>query len=90
MPYPLFYSYAYPEPPGFGTATVRPEAARFDAGLREFVLPYDTVQAAAAPDAVLLEFLQSSYEAAANLGAWDSCISRPAPLRFADDKVEKR
>jgi hypothetical protein len=80
MPYPLFYAYAYPRPPGFSDAIVQPTEARFDAGLGEFVLPYDTVQAAAAPDVVLLEFLQSSYEAAANLGAWDrSALERKLP-----------
>jgi len=70
-PYPLFYAYAYPQPPGFRDAIVLPKEAHFDAGLGEFILPYDTVQAAATPDAMLLEFLQSSYEAAANLGSWD-------------------
>ena len=48
-----------------------PAQARFDAALGEFVLPYDEVRRAAAPDAMLLEFLQSTYEAAAELGRWD-------------------
>jgi hypothetical protein len=69
VPYPLFYSYAYPEPDGFSGASLRP-AARYDPALREFVLPYDDVRRAESPDAVLLDFLQSSYEAAADLGAW--------------------
>lgn len=68
---PAFYSYAYPEPPGFRTSEVRPGATRFDAGLGEFLLPYEVVRTAADPDATLLAFLTSTYEAAANAGAWD-------------------
>jgi hypothetical protein len=80
VPYPVFYAYAYPEPPGFGTAPVRPGNAIYDAAMREFLLPYDEVRRAQSPDAVLLEFLQSSYEAAANLGRWDrSALERTAP-----------
>ncbi len=70
-PYPLFYSYAYPEPDGFAGVNVRPSPARYDATLREFVLPYDDVRRADAPEQMLLDFLQSTYEAAADLGAWD-------------------
>ncbi|MBV8849381.1 MAG: hypothetical protein JOZ16_07320 [Methylobacteriaceae bacterium] len=66
-----FYSYAYPVPAGFGEARVTPAAARFDKGLGEFVLPYDAVRNAADPDAMLLEFLESTYEAAADLAKWD-------------------
>ena len=69
--YPAFYCYAYPEPAGFRTAQVRPEAAFFSEALGEFILPYDAVRNAAQPDQVLLEFLQSSYEAAANAAKWD-------------------
>jgi hypothetical protein len=67
----VFYSYAYPEPAGYPSARVRPDAASFNTGLGEFTLPYTTVRQAADPDAVLLEFLQTSYEAAADLGHWD-------------------
>jgi hypothetical protein len=67
----LFYSYAYPEPAGFRDAQVRPDSARFDEQLGEFVLPYEAVRTAAEPDHVLLDFLQSTYEAAANAAAWD-------------------
>jgi hypothetical protein len=70
-PYPLFYAYAYPMPAGFDAMPVRPEKAFFDAGLGEFILPYDAVRQAPSPDAALLEFLQGSYEAAASLGNWD-------------------
>ena len=69
--YPAFYSYAYPEPAGFRTTQVRPDAAFFSEALGEFILPYDAVRTAAAPDQVLLEFLQSAYEAAANAAKWD-------------------
>jgi len=61
----------YQTPDGFGAAAVLPGAAFFSRDLGEFVLPYDEVQRAAAPDAILLEFLQSTYEAAAELGHWD-------------------
>jgi uncharacterized protein DUF5996 len=69
--YPAFYSYAYPEPAGFRTTAVRPDAAFFSEALGEFILPYDAVRTAARPDQALLEFLQSTYEAAANAAKWD-------------------
>jgi hypothetical protein len=69
--YPAFYSYAYPEPAGFRTTPVRPDAAFFSEALGEFVLPYDAVRMAAQPDQALLEFLQSTYEAAANAAKWE-------------------
>jgi hypothetical protein len=72
--YAAFYSYAYPEPPGFSTARVRPDAAFYSPDLREFILPYDVVRVASSPDDTLLEFLQSTYEAAANLGSWDRAL----------------
>jgi len=79
-PYPLFYAYAYPEPPGFATASVSGGAYRTD--LREFVLPYDDVRVAAAPERVLLDFLQTTYEAAANAASWDrAALERTAPPR---------
>ena len=69
--YPAFYSYAYPEPPGFRAAKVLPETAFFSEALGEFVLPYDAVRAAPDPDKALLDFLQSSYEAAAINANWN-------------------
>jgi hypothetical protein len=69
--YPAFYCYAYPEPPGFRAAMVRPDAAFFSEALGEFVLPYDAVRTAADPDRALLDFLQSTYEAAAISAKWD-------------------
>jgi hypothetical protein len=85
--YPAFYSYAYPEPAGFRDAPVQPASAFYSSGLGEFILPYDAVRRASAPDAALLAFLQTTYEAAANLGGWDRaalecdpgvpCVPRP-------------
>jgi hypothetical protein len=69
--YPAFYSYAYPAPDGFAAAKVKPSAAFFSKDLGEFILPYDAVRTAAHPERVLLEFLQSTYDAAADLGKWD-------------------
>jgi hypothetical protein len=67
---PMFYAYAYPEPEGFAAAPVRPSAAGWNKDLGEFVLPYEAVRAAADPDAALLDFFQSTYEAAADLAHW--------------------
>jgi hypothetical protein len=77
--YPAFYSYAYPEPPGFRATKVRPDAAFFGEALGEFILPYDAVRTAADPDHALLEFLQSTYEAAANAAKWDREALECAP-----------
>ena len=68
---PIFYSYAYPEPDGFRDRKVLPSAARFDGELSEFVLPYSAVRSAADPEAELLSFLHSTYDAAADLANWD-------------------
>jgi hypothetical protein len=68
---PAFYSYAAPEPAGFGDRKVNPPAAYYHPDLKEFVLLYDDVRKAESPKAALLEFLQSTYEAAADLGKWD-------------------
>ena len=67
----MFYSYAYPEPQGYREVAVRPEAAHFDANLGEFALPYEAMRTSADPDAALLDFLQSTYDAAANTAQWD-------------------
>src|SRR6202022_2157412 len=69
--YAAFYSYAYPAPEGFASAAVRPEQAFFSRELGEFILPYDAMRAASDPERALMEFLQSTYEAAADLGRWD-------------------
>jgi hypothetical protein len=66
-----FYAYAYPEPDAFADWPVTPDAASYDPVMGEFVLPYSEVRTADDPDAVLLGFFQSTYEAAAELGGWD-------------------
>ena len=71
LPQAVFYAYAYPEPEGFRASPVRPAAARYNTDLGEFLLPYDEVRQASSPDAMLLDFAQSSYEAAAECGTWD-------------------
>jgi len=70
-PTPVFYSYAYPEPPEFAKAKIQPDAAFYEAKLREFILPYDAVRTAENSDEVLLDFAQSAYDAASKLGKWD-------------------
>jgi Family of unknown function (DUF5996) len=69
--YAAFYSYAYPAPQGYGSAAVRPAQAFFSQELGEFLLPYDAVRASSDPEQMLMEFLQSTYIAAADLGGWD-------------------
>ncbi len=74
----LFYSYAYPEPDGYREAPLRPADAFYSAELGEFVLPYEAVTAQQNPGPYLLEFLQSTYEAAANCASWDrAALERP-------------
>ncbi|MDP9423079.1 MAG: DUF5996 family protein [Pseudomonadota bacterium] len=68
---PIFYSYAYPEPEGYRTAKVAPAAATFDETLGEYILPYEQVRRSAIPEIELMAFLQSSYDAAADLASWD-------------------
>jgi hypothetical protein len=84
--YPAFYAYSYPEPEGFRTTQVRPDAAFFSEAVGEFILPYDAVRVAAEPEQALLQFLQSTYEAAANAAKWDrdalECgLGRPGVVR---------
>ena len=68
---PAFYAYAYPEPEGFRTCAIKPEIAYYSGNLGEFILPYKAVQASSDPGKIILSFLQSTYEAAADLGGWD-------------------
>jgi hypothetical protein len=80
LPKPAFYSYTYPAPPGFKTASVRPTAARFDAKLGEFALDYDDVRRSSAPEKMILDFLQSAYEAGTTLARWDrAALEKPGP-----------
>jgi hypothetical protein len=74
-----FYCYAYPEPPGFAAASVKPGETYYDQGLGQFILPYDAVRQAKSPDDCLMQYLHSTYEAAADLGQWDrSALERSA------------
>ena len=66
-----FDANAYPEPPGYSDHRVQASAASYHAGAREFILPFEAVRTAPDPDALLLEFLQDTYAAAATLGHWD-------------------
>jgi hypothetical protein len=77
--YPAFYCYAYPEPAGFRTTQVQPDAAFFSEVLGEFILPYDAVRTSAQPDQLLLQFLQSTYEAAATCAKWERDALECAP-----------
>lgn len=75
---PAFFSYAYPEPQDFAHASVRPDATYYDEELGQFILPYDAVRQAESPDACLLDYLHSTYGAAADLGHWDRvALERP-------------
>ncbi|MGL4305944.1 MAG: DUF5996 family protein [Mycobacteriaceae bacterium] len=76
---PIFYAYAYPAPEGFRDYPVQPKEAFYSSELQEFILPYEVVRQAGEPDAVLLAFLQSTYEAAANLGHWDRVTLERTP-----------
>ena len=74
----VFYAYIYPEPAGFPGAAIAPEGAVYETTFREWILPYETVRQAQDPGAMLLEFLQSAYENAAQLAAWDrAALERP-------------
>jgi hypothetical protein len=84
IPYAAFYSYAYPEPSGFSAYPVQPAGAFYSSDLREFNLPYDVVRQSESPDATLLEFLQTTYEAAANLAKWE----RSSLERVRDPRIQ--
>jgi hypothetical protein len=76
-----FYAYAYPEPDGYADWPVRPAAAAYHPQAREFILPYEAVRTADDPDAALLAFLESTYEAAATRGGWDRAgLERPGGI----------
>lgn len=75
---PVFYAYAYPEPAGCPEASVLPSATEYNMEFREWFLPYESVRTASDPDAALLEFLDSTYSAAADLGGWNrAALERP-------------
>jgi hypothetical protein len=68
---PAFYVYAYPEPEGYGDTPLRTADGYYDKNLGQFILPYEAVRLARDPDALLLGFLQDTYEGAADLAEWD-------------------
>ena len=83
-PTPIFYAYAYPTPEGFADARVEPEEAFWLVDLGEFALPYDAVRGAGDPDGHLMQFLQSTHAAAADLADWDRAALECAPPRGPD------
>ena len=80
---PAFYAYAYPEPAGCNVAPIRPSAAYYHKDMREWILPYDAVRGAREPDAMVLEFLESTYAVAAALGDWDVAALRSSRGQYA-------
>ncbi|RAU82459.1 DUF5996 family protein [Pontibacter arcticus] len=80
VPFAAFYTYIYPEPEGYKTAAVKPEAAYYHTALGEFILPYEAVQNSENPTAILSDFLQSTYETAANLAKWDRKALEKQPV----------
>ncbi|MEW6764784.1 MAG: DUF5996 family protein [Pseudomonadota bacterium] len=89
IPYPAFYAYAYPEPPGFAKAPIQPAAAFYSPELREFILPYEAVRQSGNPEETLLEFFQASYEVAADLGRWDRASVEPEQACFQGTRDDK-
>jgi Family of unknown function (DUF5996) len=78
VPEPAFYAYARPEPPGLATRAVRPAEAYYSRELADFILPYEAVRLASAPETAVIEFCQSAYDAAADLARWDrAALDRP-------------
>ncbi len=74
-----FYAYAYPEPDGFGAEKVAPAGAAYNADVGQFLIDYDAIRTAASPDDALLDFMQTTYAAAANRAAWDrKALERPS------------
>jgi hypothetical protein len=76
-----FYSYAYPEPKGFGSASISPAATYYDPSLGQHILPYDAVRQSASPDEDVMRYLLDTYEAAADLSGWDrAALERPTKV----------
>ena len=78
---PAFYAYAYPEPAGCDVALIKPGTAYYHPMMHEWILPYESVRTSATPERDLRDFLQSTYEAAADLGKWDRTALEREPLR---------
>ncbi|MDQ6635774.1 MAG: DUF5996 family protein [Gemmatimonadota bacterium] len=73
---PAFYAYAYPEPPGCNLASIRPARAFYHTEMREWILPYEAVRASDDPGGMVSDFLESTYQVAAELGGWDTAALR--------------
>ncbi len=87
--YAAFYSYAAPSPPGFGKSPVRPQEAFWNQDLNQYLLPYDAVRTAGDPEEMLMEFLTSTYEAAASAGNWDrAALETPVGVPGVPRKVQ--
>jgi hypothetical protein len=84
-----FYAYAYPEPAGFADYPVRPNEAFYSSEYRQFLLPYEAVRTASDPERTLIEFLQTTYEAAAELGNWDRPALEDDPHRWRDHRRDR-
>ncbi len=83
---PAYYAYMAPEPPGLSQARVRLDSAYYDPQIKEFLLMYDDVRNAAEPGATLIDFLQTTYEAGADLAGWDRpALERPAQSQRRDN-----
>ena len=85
-PYPAFYSYCYPTPAEFGTQKVNPDSAFLSTEMGEFLLNYDVVQQSASPETTLLQFMQSTYNAAALTGSWDENLQCDLSAMKGNDK----
>ena len=87
MPQAIFYSYAYPEPKGFSEAKAKPDAASYNSQFHEFVLPYDAVRTSKSPDDAILDFAQSTYDAASTLSGWDrAALEEKKPVLHSASK----
>ena len=87
MPQAIFYSYAYPEPKGFSEAKAKPDAASYNSQFHEFVLPYDAVRTSKSPDDAILDFAQSTYDAASTLSDWDrAALEEKKPVLHSASK----
>jgi hypothetical protein len=87
MPQAIFYSYAYPEPKGFSEAKAKPDAASYNSQFHEFVLPYDAVSTSKSPDDAILDFAQSTYDAASTLADWDrAALEEKKPVLHSASK----
>jgi Family of unknown function (DUF5996) len=84
-----FYSYAYPAPEGFSSRRIEPDAAYFSEELQEFLLPYEAVRTADDPERAVARFLQTTYEAAAELGGWDRGVLEDDPNRLAPPSMRR-